>query len=62
MWNPKEVRRIEYKGDYVYHVAFDDDLSGDVDFEPYLGRRPAFEPLRDPDFLRQAMIERGTIA
>ncbi len=62
MWNLNEVKRIEYKGHFVYHIAFDDGLSGDVDFEPYLGGGPVFEPLKDPDFFRTATIDGGTIA
>ena len=62
MWDFNDVTQIEYKGGYVYRIAFDDGLSGDVDFSPYLGRGPVFAALRDLDFFRQAGIEGGTIA
>jgi hypothetical protein len=62
MWNLNEVERIEYRGGYVYHVVFDDGLTGDVDFACYLGRGPVFEPLSDPDFFKQALVEGGTVA
>jgi hypothetical protein len=62
VWNFNEVKRVEYRKNYVYRIVFDDRLSGDVDFEPLLGRGPVFEHLRDVDFFRRATIEGGTIA
>ena len=38
MWNMNDVIKIEYRGGFVYHVAFDDGKSGDIDFSEYLGR------------------------
>jgi hypothetical protein len=57
-----EVTSIEYKGEYVYHVTFDNGLGADVDFEPLLARGPVFQPLRDIKFFQQAKIDGGTIA
>ncbi len=62
MWNCNEVIKIEYKHNYIFHIVFDDNLSGDVDFEPYLSHGPIFEPLHDLNFFQQATIEGGTIA
>lgn len=62
MWNFNEVKSIEYRNKYVYRIVFDDHLSGDVDFEPFLSRGPVFEPLRDLDFFKRATIEGDTIA
>lgn len=62
MWDMNDVTEITYKGRYVYHIVFDDGKSGDVDFAPYIGKGPVFEPLRDIDFFRRATIEGGTIA
>ena len=62
MWNMNEVKTIEYKDNYVYHVVFDDGTNGDVNFAEYIGKGPVFEPLRDLQFFRKAVIEGGTIA
>jgi hypothetical protein len=57
-----DVTKISYKGDYCYHIVFDDGTSGDVDFSDYLDKGPVFAPLRDLDFFKQARIEGGTIS
>jgi hypothetical protein len=62
MWNMNDVKKIEYKNKYVYHIVFDDGKSGDVDFSEYIIKGPVFEPLRDLDFFTKAKIEGGTIA
>ena len=61
MWEMNEVIAIEYRNGYVYHIAFDDGLQGDMDFSEYLGKGPVFEPLKDIVFFRKARIEGGTI-
>ena len=62
MWNMNDVINIEYKGGFIYRVAFDDGKSGDIDFSEYVGRGPVFEPLRDIVFFKNATIEGGTIS
>lgn len=62
MWNMNDVTKIEYKGNFTYHIIFDDGKNGDVDFSEYIGKGPVFEPLQDIEFFRQATIEGGTIA
>lgn len=61
MWNMNEVQHIEYRHDYVYEIIFDDGLRADVDFEPYLGRGPIFETLKDIEYFKKAAIDGGTI-
>src|SRR3972149_9653842 len=62
MWNMNEVKNIKYVKGHIYHLVFDDDLEGDVDFAEYLNRGPIFEPLADLEFFRKATTEGGTIA
>lgn len=62
MWDMNQVVRIEYKGQFVYRIEFDDGTAGDVDFSTYLGRGPVFEALGDQRLFRQAKIEGGTIS
>ena len=62
MWEFNGVVSIQYRHGYVYHVAFDGGIEGDVDFAEYLDSGPVFEPLKDLAFFRQARIEGGTIS
>ncbi len=62
MWEFNDAISIEYRKDYVYHVAFDDSTEADVDFAQYLDAGPVFEPLRNLTFFKLARIEGGTIA
>lgn len=61
MWDMNELTSIEYRGGYVYHVAFDDGLEGDVDLSGSIERGPVFAPLRDLAYVRKAQIEGGAI-
>ncbi|MEW6754433.1 MAG: DUF2442 domain-containing protein [Candidatus Latescibacterota bacterium] len=42
-------------------TVFDDGLSAEVDFEPYLAAGPVFAALRDPELFRRATVAGGTI-
>ena len=61
MWDMNEVVKIKYKTDYVYHIEFDDGLSGDVDFKEYIAKGPIFKPLKDLRLFKKATIAGGTI-
>ena len=62
MWNMNHVIKIDYKRDYIYHITFDDQSKGDVDFARYVEKGPVFAPLRDLEFFKKARIEGGTIS
>ena len=62
MWNMNDIKEIKYKHDYVYHIFFDDGSRGDVDFSEYRGKGPVFEPLRDINYFKKAVIDGGTIS
>lgn len=61
MWNMNEVTKVEYCGEYVYLVSFDDGVEGEIDFSDYLSRGPVFEPLKDKALFAKATVEGGTI-
>jgi hypothetical protein len=61
MWNMNEVVKIEYRGEYAYHIVFDNGVEGEIDFSDYLSRGPVFEALKDLTIFSQATVEGGTI-
>ena len=62
MWKMNDVVETAYKSGYVYHIVFDDGLSGDVDFSGYLTKGPVFAPLKDKALFKAAAINGGTIS
>lgn len=57
-----DVINIDYKGNYIFYITFDDGVAGDIDFAEYVNKGPVFFPLQDEDFFKQAVIEGGTIS
>jgi len=62
MWNMNDVVSVRYKRDYIFHIVFDDGLSGEIDFSEYPGKGPVFFPLKDLEYFKKAFVEGGTIA
>ncbi len=62
MWNLNKVIDLNYKGNYTYHIKFDNGLENDVDFSSYLKRGNVFKVLSDKQFFKQAKIVGGTIS
>ncbi|MBI5554687.1 MAG: DUF2442 domain-containing protein [Elusimicrobia bacterium] len=62
MWKMNEVSKIEYRGNYIFYIVFDDGKKGDVDFSDYLNRGPVFEPLKNLEIFKQAKIGGDTIS
>ena len=61
MWNMNDVININYKHDYIFYIAFDNGVSGNIDFSEYIDRGPIFTPLGNKAFFKNATIEGGTI-
>ncbi len=61
MWDMNEVSKIEYRGEYVYHITFDDGVEGAIDFSDYLSRGPIFKGLKDKRLFSKARVEGGSI-
>lgn len=57
-----KIKRIQYKGGYTYHILFEDDIKGIINFKPFLWGE-VFKPLKDEKFFRKAFIDdtSGTI-
>jgi hypothetical protein len=61
MWDFQEVINIEYRGQYIYNISFDDGVAGNLDFSKYLTKGPIFKALQDPVLFNQAVVDGGTI-
>ena len=53
------VTDVVVVGHYRLRLTFDDGLVRDVDLSALRG--PVFEPLADPDFFAQVVVEGGTV-
>ena len=57
-----DVINLEYKGNYTFHIVFDNGVEGNIDFSEYTNRGPIFAPLKNKEFFKKATIEGGTIS
>lgn len=58
-----KIKKIQYKGKYTYHIQFENDQKGNINFQPFLWGE-VFEPLKDKDYFKKAFIDKtsGSIA
>ncbi len=54
------VTSAEYRGGYMIHLRFADNVEGTVDFEEWLSG-PVFDPLKNQAQFARFFIEAGTI-
>lgn len=52
-----KIKQIQYKGEYIYYILFEDNREGDINFQSFLWGK-AFEPLKDKNFFQKAFIDR----
>ena len=57
-----KIKKIQYKGNYIYHIQFEDNIKGNINFQPFLWG-DVFEPLKEKKLFRKAFIDKtsGTI-
>lgn len=57
-----KIKKIQYKKNYIYHIRFNDNREGDIDFKPFLWGE-AFEELNNIVYFKKASIDKtsGTI-
>lgn len=57
-----KIKKIQYKGEFTYHIRFDNNREGKVNFQPFLWGE-VFEPLKNENYFRKAFIDQtsGTI-
>ena len=57
-----KIKKLQYKEKYTYHIQFEDNRKGDLNFQPFLWGE-VFKPLKDESFFRKAYIDQtsGTI-
>ncbi len=54
-----KIINIQYKKDYIYHIAYADKSQGDIDFKPFLWGE-AFEELKNKAVFKKAFIDDTT--
>ena len=61
MWNMNDVVSINYESGYIYHIEFDDGVTGNIDFSEYVTKGPIFARFKDKNFFKNATIEGVTV-
>lgn len=52
-----KIKKIQYKKNYIYHIHFEDNHEGDVDFKPFLWGE-IFDELKDITNFKKASIDK----
>ena len=55
------VTQASYVSGYILHVTFNDGTSKPIDFSRWF-KGPVFEPLRDPAYFRQFIVDGWTVS
>lgn len=56
---PKRISTIQYKNNFTFHILFEDDREGDVDFSSFIWGE-AFDELKNKSFFKKATIDKTT--
>jgi len=61
--NTPKLNKIQYEKNYTYYIQFENKLSREVDFKPFLWGK-AFEELKEQSYFKKATIDdiTGTIS
>lgn len=54
-----KITSIQYKKDYIFHIKYNDNNEGDINFKPFIWGE-AFIDLKNLDYFKKAYIDKTT--